>query len=131
MRAQPDWLSEHDEQAALFQWAMTIANARWPELELLFAIPNAGRMGGHKGRMWGGRLKKEGLRAGVPDLFLPVPRGSYHGLFLELKRVKHGSTSTIQTAWHTALRAQGYQVEVAKGAQAAIAILTVYLQLGS
>jgi len=31
------------------------------------------------------RLKAEGAKAGVWDIFLPVPSGRWHGLFIEMK----------------------------------------------
>src|SRR5262245_64718583 len=49
---------------------------------LCFAIPN----GGARDVITAGRLKAEGVRAGVPDVCLPVARAGYHGLFLEVKR---------------------------------------------
>ena len=70
-RQQPE--AEH--QAALFRWA-SLVSLRLPELRLLFAVPN----GGHRHRAVAARLKDEGVKAGVPDLFLPVPRGAFHGL---------------------------------------------------
>ena len=73
-------MSEHDEQAALFEWA-TWHTSQCPELGLLFAIPN----GGHRHPVVAARLKAEGVRAGVPDICLPVARKGYHGLFVELK----------------------------------------------
>ena len=50
----------------------------------MFHIPN----GGSRNKLEASNLKKQGVKAGVPDLFLPVGRGSYHGLFIELKSAK-------------------------------------------
>ena len=69
-------MSEHDEQVALFQWAGYQLGA-CPELALMFAIPN----GGDRHPAVAGKLRDEGVKAGVPDIFLPVPRGKYHGMF--------------------------------------------------
>lgn len=73
--------TEAQEQATLFSWA-EMQSGRRPELRLLFHIPN----GGSRGKAEAARFKMEGVKPGVPDLFLPVPRGPWHGLFIELKR---------------------------------------------
>lgn len=113
---------EHDEQCAVMDWA-SLQAARWPELVLLHAIPNAGA-GAQRGRA--GWLKAEGVRAGVPDLCLPVKREPYSGLYVEMKRVGERATAQ-QMAWHESLRAQGFQVEVCEGAGRAIDVLRAYL----
>lgn len=120
--------SEHAEQVAVMRWA-AVAEARYPELALLYAIPNGARTSIGTAR----KLKAEGLRSGVPDLCLPVARGIdhtavWHGLYVELKRQRGGSVSAEQKQWHDALRQQGYRVEVCKGAEAAITTITAYLE---
>jgi len=50
---------------------------------------------------------REGLRAGVADLMLPVPRGEFHGLFLELKR-KPNVVSDEQKEFLAFVKAQDY-----------------------
>jgi hypothetical protein len=72
--------SEHDEQVNLFHWA-DIMSPQYPELALLHAIPNGGKRNINVAR----KLKEEGQKAGVPDICLPVPRGEYHGLYIEMK----------------------------------------------
>ena len=59
--------SESVEQSRLFQWAR-MQQGRWPELRLLYHIPN----GGSRHRLEAIHLKQQGVRAGVPDLCLPV-----------------------------------------------------------
>jgi hypothetical protein len=68
----------------------------------------------------------EGVRAGVPDLCLPVARKGYHGLYLELK-VGRNTISDLQEQWIDALREQGYFVDVAWGWQAAAQVIADYL----
>lgn len=127
-RAKPRDL-EHQEQSLLFQWA-ELASGRLPELKLLFAIPNfAGHHGSKAARMRsGGRAKAEGRKKGVPDVFLPVARGRYHGLFLELK-AEGGKPKPEQKAWLVALREEGYRAEVAVGWEAAASAIESYLAL--
>jgi hypothetical protein len=117
--------TEHQEQATLFRWA-AFAEARWPELALLHAIPN----GGHRNKVVAAKLKAEGVRAGVPDLCLPVARGRWHGLYIELK-AKGGRASPRQLEWFGALRRQGYRVELCVGWTAARQVIEGYLSTGA
>ena len=102
--------TESEEQKALFQWA-TLASGKHYELSLMFSIPN----GSHKSIATAMRFKSEGLKAGVPDIFLPVARRGFHGLFVELKRVQGGKLSTEQGRWRAAILCEGYQSIVCKG----------------
>lgn len=77
--------SEDVEQAQLFAWA-AYASGKYPELALMHHIPN----GGKRGKAEAARFKLQGVKAGVPDIFLPCARGGCHGLYIELKRVKGG-----------------------------------------
>ena len=117
-------MAEHDEQALLFEWAKAQQGAI-PELALLFAIPNAAR------RSYGAAnyMRAEGLKSGVPDIFLPVPRGGWHGLFLEMK-FGSGKPSDNQTAWIAALQDQGYRAEIVYGCDDARNIIESYLAKG-
>ena len=72
--------TEESHQTALFAWAALHAN-ECPQLRLLLAIPN----GGLRNKVTAGKLKAQGVKAGVPDIFLPVARGRYHGLWIEMK----------------------------------------------
>ena len=115
--------TEHEEQVALFAWADTQMD-RCPELSLMFAIPN----GGHRFVAVAAKLKAEGVKAGVPDVFLPVPRGGKHGLWLELKRSKGGRLGEAQKAWADALEGQGYAVGLSYGAVEAIQLIEEYME---
>ena len=113
--------TEHDEQVTVIEWAR-LHRRKWPELELLFAIPN----GGLRHVITARRLKAEGVQAGVPDLFLPVARDGKHGLFIEMK-ARDGKLSNAQKEWITGLRLQGYWPMVCYSASEAILYLTRYL----
>lgn len=93
-------------QVALFRW-VELQKRVYPDLALLFAIPN----GGERNAIVAAKMKAEGVRRGVPDLFLPVPRGLWHGLFIELKAGRN-TASPEQKEWIARLSAQGYRVEV-------------------
>ena len=114
--------SEDQEQIALFSWA-SYARMRLPGLELMFAIPN----GGLRDKAVAAKMKATGTRAGVPDIFLPVPRGSYHGLWIELK-VGYNKPSDIQKWWLGNLEARGYAVAVCYGWGEAQEAITKYLK---
>lgn len=111
---------EHEEQANLMQWKMAFLRT-YPELFLLHAIPNQGAA----------RLKNlqtEGVCRGVPDLCLPVPRGKYHGCYIELKRQKGNKPSLEQYDWLTRLSEQGYFATVCYGWEAARDMIVNYLE---
>lgn len=95
-------MSEHDEQAAFVYWA-ELLSWKYPDLLMLFAIPN----GGMRSVSVGVALKKEGVKKGVPDMFLAVPRGQYSGLFLEFKYGK-GRLSPEQIWWSEKLTEKRY-----------------------
>lgn len=116
--------TESVEQQHLFQWAALQAAAH-PELDMLYHIPN----GGARSKATAGRLKAEGVRAGVPDLCLPVPRGRFHGLYIELKRQHGGQTSPAQRDWLDRLGAQGYAAAVCHGWEDAARTIMAYLRL--
>lgn len=115
---------EADQQRKLFQWT-TFIRAKYPEIDLMFHIPN----GGSRNKLEAANLKKQGVKAGVPDLFLPVSRGGYHGLFIELKHGKNKPTEK-QTEWLKSLNEQGYAVAVCYGCNEASKKILKYLKLG-
>lgn len=96
--------TEGEEQATLFHWCEMV-KGKYPELQLLFHIPN----GGERRKSEAARMKAEGVKPGVPDLFLPVARGGYHGLFIEMKRREGWRISKEQETWIAALKEQGVQ----------------------
>ena len=120
-------MTEHAEQVAVIDWCMM--NLRqYPELDLLFAVPNGAMLGGGKiGAIRMNALKAEGLRPGVPDLFLPVARHMCHGLFIEMK-TSSGRLSENQTEYIAAVEKQGYFCAVCHGADEAIETLEWYMK---
>ena len=114
---------EGEEQATLFNWAK-MQLWQYPELSLMFHIPN----GGKRSKSEAGRFRAEGVKAGVPDIFLPVPKGKYHGLFIELKRSKGGKVSEAQSDWLDKLKEQGYAAYVCHGWEAASSVIRAYME---
>ncbi len=166
--------TEHGEQRALFQWCnvaikfgFSIAwqwaetgvmpempavqcwsvdaamEAPAEELNWLFAVPN----GGLRDKITAAKLRHEGVKPGVPDLFLPLPfdnrNGKWAGLFIEMKRdekteagvrkatrikQRAGSTSDVQDEWIGQLRRVGYAVAVCFDWRAAAQQLQSYVE---
>ena len=114
-------MSEHTEQVALFQWASTRATML-PELAYLFAVPNGAR----RSKRERGIKLGEGLKAGVPDLCLPVARQGRHGLWLEMK-ISTGRVTENQTRWLAWLEGQGYRAEICRSWQAAAEVIEDYM----
>jgi hypothetical protein len=117
--------SEHAQQTALFCWSsLPETRAVYPELSLMFAVPN----GGERSARVAANLKAEGVKAGVLDICLPVARGPWHGLFLEMK---WGSNKpTVEQLWFASeLAKQNYYTRVAYSFQAGKEELIKYLNL--
>lgn len=117
-------LSEDQEQELVIQWRDIMANQH-PELRRLFHIAN----GGSRHPAEAVKLRRMGVVPGVSDLFLPVARKGYHGLWIEMKREHGGKLSKPQKEWLEGMREEGYKAERANGADEAIAILEDYLGL--
>lgn len=117
--------NEENEQITLFQWA-EFAAVRYPELELMYHVPNEGK----RSVRTGSRLKKAGLKSGVPDIVLPVARGRYIGLYIELKYGKNKVTEN-QKNWLRALSEQNHYTAVCYGWEQAKDVIEEYLNLPS
>lgn len=111
--------TEQDEQFVVVAW---LHKKRVP----CHHSPN----GGYRNPIEGAKFKRLGVSAGFPDLTIPLARKSYHGLYIELKRVSGGKLSEHQLWWRDVLIREGYAWFEAKGASAAIDIIKNYLDLG-
>lgn len=136
--------TEHAHQRALFARIAEYCNSpgigtkqQKYYLKLLFAIPN----GGERHAAVAGKMKAEGAKAGVWDLFLPVPdyvrdNSGYtvwHGLYIEMKepgRRNHanGGLSDKQIDFGKAMDAQGYALAVCYTYEEAFVVLMKYLE---
>lgn len=114
--------SEITEQINLMNWAANYEKYI-PELKLLHHIPNEGK------RTNGAVLKAAGMKAGIPDISLPVARQGFHGLYIEMK-FGDGKTTKAQKDFMELLQQQGYKTVVAYGAEQAREILRNYLARG-
>lgn len=113
---------EDTEQMGVIDWA-NWNTGRFPELKLLFHIPN----GGKRDVKEAARFKAMGVKAGVPDLCLPVPMNGFAGLYIEMKYGKNKPTDH-QKEWIKALKEQGYKVTVCYSGAEATQELERYLQ---
>jgi hypothetical protein len=120
--------TEHGHQAAIFCWAQ---QSGIEELKWLFAVPN-GFFGTAAQKS---KMKAEGLKSGVPDIWLPVPmrfmddngvRNNYCGLVIELK-VGKNKPSTEQQEWIDYLNDNGYRAIVCYGWESARDTILMYL----
>ena len=115
--------TEAQEQAALIAWAH-LRKFTIPELRLLFHIPN----GGKRNIREAVKLKRMGTLRGIPDLFLSIARGGFHGLWIEMKTPK-GQLSKEQRHMLRDLEAEGYRVVVCRTWLEAQTIILDYLKL--
>jgi hypothetical protein len=94
---------------------------------LIYHVPN----GGHRHKLVAIKLKGQGVKAGVPDLVLPMARGGYFGLYLEFKATapNDAAVSASQHAWIRRLNDQGYLAIVCRGHFDAMEQIRAYLRL--
>lgn len=114
---------EHEEQVVFIKWCQ-LQSKKYPDLHLMFAIPN----GGQRSITTASKLKREGVKAGVPDLHLPVAKGDFHSLFIEMKVGKNKPTE-LQLKMMKALEEAGNYCAVCYGAKEAIEVTQKYLSL--
>lgn len=115
--------TEAVEQERLFIWA-DLHKWKWPELENLYHIPNEGK----RSKRTGARLKRQGLKSGVPDLCLPVARCGCHALYIEMKRMKDGRPTKDQLDWINRLTQQGNMALVCQGWEQAAEVMEAYME---
>ena len=116
-------MSEYNSQVAIFEWAR-LYEMQYPDLWLLH------------GSIMGGtgispailnKLKKAGMKKGKPDINLPVGRGGYLGLWIELKRKGGPNPTQDQVDWLIRLSDAGHYCVCCKGSDAAISVLKAYI----
>ena len=116
--------TELTEQQAVMEWAER-SSGKYPCLDMLYHIPNEGK----RTIVNGANLRKAGLKKGVPDLCLPVARGGYHHLYIEMKKDKRCKPTADQIKWVYALKAEGSYARVCYSFEEAIGTIEWYLNL--
>lgn len=114
--------SEYDEQKTVFEWAR-LNEKKHPELKLLFGS----LMGANVSKAQAGKAKAAGVKAGKPDIHLPIAKNGFCGLWIELKRKDGGRVSLIQDEMLKLLAAYQNAVYVCHGADAAITVIEKYI----
>ena len=112
-------VTEAKEQEQLFKVCSYIKGC-----EFMFHIPN----GGYRNPKEAHFLKLDGVKPGVPDIMLPVARGMYHGLFIELKAGKNKATK-YQKMYIDYLNSAGYLAVVCYGHGSALEVIKKYLNI--
>ena len=112
---------ESGHQEALFSWA-AYRTEIMPELQYMYHVPN----GGKRDKATAAVLKRQGVKAGVPDIMLPAARAGYHGLYIELKAGEN-TTTKKQKEWLEYLRQQGYYRRLLRLAASSAADRAVFI----
>lgn len=110
-------MSEHDEQCAVVDYCDIHG---YPCIH----VPNEAK----RSHATAARLKAEGMRPGFPDLLIPVARGNYHSLYIEMK-AQGGKPTEEQVRWIWRLREEGMCAYVCIGAESAIKLIDTYMAL--
>ena len=117
--------TESQIQISIMEWAATKEHNGRPLSYHLFHIPNGGRRSAREGN----KLKKEGVQAGVPDLYMDIAKGGYHGFRLELKKLKGGIVSAEQKERIAVLNEEGYKAVVCRGFDESVKAIEEYMAL--
>lgn len=125
MQPTPDLLLEVDNeykmQLKVFEAFERMALVE-PLYKMIFPVPN--------GQYRTGQRMEAGVKSGVPDFVVAVPRFPYHGAYIELK-VKRNTPSPDQERWMEALTAQGYYCQViSDSVEKVVNTVVWYLSLG-
>jgi hypothetical protein len=110
---------ESAEQASFVAWF----EYQFPKILIIASLNGAFLFGdGERRALQGARLKKQGMKKGVPDLQVPEWR-----LWIEMKRLVGGRLSDDQILVHEHLRGFGDTVLVTEGAAAAMRLTQAFV----
>lgn len=123
---------ESEVQKALFEFMATARIETGTIGEYAFAVPNGTMFAGtaQQRSKYSNALKSQGLRPGVSDVVIALPRGQYHGAYIELKREKKSKVGDDQKIWLARVEAVGYYAALACGLDEAISHVRTYINLG-
>ena len=129
--------TEGYHQEKVFAFAETAVRS-FPELKWMHHIPNGGMRGNdpRTRAIQGAAMKRQGVKSGVADIFLPAARSGYCGLYIELKRpdlkpvkkTSRGGVSDEQAEFGEHVKKQGFRWVVSYGSEEAIIEILNYLQ---
>ena len=113
---------ESAHQAQVVEWSKwAYKTGKYPMLNMLHCSLNGVKLSGTQAKI----AKGQGMLSGVPDLFLPVPKNGYHGLFIEMKSEK-GRLTENQQWFLTNAESVGHKTVVCYGSKEAIAAIQAY-----
>lgn len=112
---------EADIQTEFFK-QVPVFFPKLPE-KLLFAVPN----GGSRNKIEAANMKRQGVKPGVSDVILLVPKKGFASLLLEFKTDK-GKQSDEQKEFQRQAEHCGSKYVVVRSAQRAIKVMQEYLQ---
>lgn len=114
--------SEYDHQCALFDWA-DMNLGRYPDLVYMFSTLNGVRLPIGLAK----KVKRAGMKKGVPDVWLPVPRGQFLGMVFEMK-VRGNSLTIEQAGFLNRMAAAGWATGCFYDWQDAAGAVVLYLE---
>ena len=113
---------ESAQQAQVVEWSRwAYKTGKYPMLNMLHCSLNGVKLSATQAKV----AKGQGMLSGVPDLFLPVPKNGYHGLFIEMKSEK-GRVTENQHWFLTNADSVGYKTAVCYSAKEAISAIEAY-----
>ncbi len=115
-------VSESDLQKSFIETIELIPYKGRTLRDFVYAVPN----GGFRTKRTASNLKKEGVKAGVPDLHCFVAVPPWHSLYIEMKTAK-GDLTDSQRHLIPILRAEGHKVVICRSDQHALSELLKYL----
>lgn len=110
--------TEHDLQVRCLRW---LRNNH--KRVLCYAIPN----GAYTTKTTARKLVAEGVCHGIPDLHIPIARGGYHSLYIEMKNGKAGRLSEHQKEMIKKLELLGNKVVVCRSLEDFVNEVETYL----
>jgi len=98
---------EDTNQISLFTFLSMVVEPRYPDAYWVYHTP----LGGFRAKRTAVHMKRMGTKPGIPDILLPLIRGQYNGLAIEMKYGKNKPT-VQQHRWLTHLATQRWLVYV-------------------
>lgn len=122
-------MSEHKIQTTFFD-ILRLNERKYPRLKWIYAIAN----GGKRHIKTATALKAEGVKAGIWDVHIPIPKYNrqhgqpVHGAWIEFKLGKNKLTGP-QAEFRDHVLKQGYEVAICYDADNALAFVEEYLNI--
>jgi hypothetical protein len=116
-------ITEHQIQAAFFQWVRLKEKSDW-RFELIYSVPNFGLRSFQLQK----KLKAEGMKAGVWDILIDYPAKGFNFARIETKSIK-GKLTASQIKMGELYRKAGGLLYVGKSTDSLINFVENYFDL--